>query len=184
MKYILSQQHIGSDKTGTYRHVNLASRSFRFNQRDMSPLLKSFYDSVVAAAIFYVVVCWASSISAGDRKRPNRLIRRANILDFFSFFDATCNFDILFYFILFCFILLYLIFAAFNLLSTSCYDQPNFPLVGLIKGHLILSYHTQTPLKNNWLHFLHIFNNHTIKSNIYLHIYKYAHIRNTLTKLH
>ncbi|KAL3987990.1 autism susceptibility protein [Sarotherodon galilaeus] len=42
------------------------------------PLLKTFYDSVVASAIFYGVVCWGGSISAGDRKRLNRLIRRAS----------------------------------------------------------------------------------------------------------
>nr|XP_054594642.1 RNA-directed DNA polymerase from mobile element jockey isoform X1 [Nothobranchius furzeri] len=44
----------------------------------VGPLLKTFYDSVVASAIFYGVVCWGSSISAGDRKRLNRLIRRAS----------------------------------------------------------------------------------------------------------
>ncbi|KAL3993517.1 platelet-activating factor acetylhydrolase IB subunit alpha [Sarotherodon galilaeus] len=42
------------------------------------PLLKTFYDSVVASAIFYGVVCWGGSISAGDRKRLNRMIRRAS----------------------------------------------------------------------------------------------------------
>uniref|UniRef100_A0AAX7TRP8 Carbohydrate deacetylase n=1 Tax=Astatotilapia calliptera TaxID=8154 RepID=A0AAX7TRP8_ASTCA len=42
------------------------------------PLLKKFYDSVVASAIFYGVVCWGGSISAGDRKRLNRVIRRAS----------------------------------------------------------------------------------------------------------
>ncbi|CAI5670812.1 unnamed protein product [Oreochromis niloticus] len=36
------------------------------------------YDSVVASAIFYGVVCWGGSISAGDRKRLNRLIQRAS----------------------------------------------------------------------------------------------------------
>ncbi|XP_065326023.1 NACHT, LRR and PYD domains-containing protein 12-like [Pelmatolapia mariae] len=36
------------------------------------PLLKTFYDSVVATAIFYDVVCWGGSISAGDRKRLKR----------------------------------------------------------------------------------------------------------------
>lgn len=41
------------------------------------PLLKT-YDSVVASAIFYGVVCWGGSMSAGDRKRLNRLIRRAS----------------------------------------------------------------------------------------------------------
>lgn len=186
-KYILSQQHICSDKTGTCRHVSLASRSFRFNQRDMSPLLKSFYDSVVAAAIFYVVVCWASSISAGDRKRPNRLIRRANILDFFLFLMQHVQFwhTILFHSILF-YSIVFLNFCCFQLTVHFLLWPTKFPTCGTNKGssYLILSYHTQTPLKNNWLHFLHIFNNHTIQSNIYLHIYKYAHIRNTLTKLH
>ena len=38
-------------------------------------LLTSFYDSVVASAIFYGVVCWSSSISAVDRMR---LIKKAS----------------------------------------------------------------------------------------------------------
>ena len=41
-------------------------------------LLTSFYDSVVASAIFYGVVCWSSSISAADRKRLDKLIKRAS----------------------------------------------------------------------------------------------------------
>ena len=36
-------------------------------------LLQTFYDSVVASAIFYVVVCWAA-----DRKQLNRLRRKAS----------------------------------------------------------------------------------------------------------
>ncbi|KAL3987642.1 hypothetical protein ACER0C_014757 [Sarotherodon galilaeus] len=40
--------------------------------------LKTFYDSVVASDIFYGVVCWGGNISAGDRKRLTRLIRRAS----------------------------------------------------------------------------------------------------------
>ncbi|KAI3369023.1 hypothetical protein L3Q82_025433 [Scortum barcoo] len=33
------------------------------------PLLRTFYDSVVASAIFYGIVCWASSITDRDRRR-------------------------------------------------------------------------------------------------------------------
>lgn len=42
------------------------------------PLLKTFYDAVVASAIFYGVVCWGSGISARDRKRLNRLVQKAS----------------------------------------------------------------------------------------------------------
>ena len=41
-------------------------------------LLKTFYDSVVASALFYGVVCWGSSVSTADRKRLNKLIRKAS----------------------------------------------------------------------------------------------------------
>ena len=41
-------------------------------------LLKSFFDSVVASAIFFGVVCWGSSISAADRKRLNKLVKKAS----------------------------------------------------------------------------------------------------------
>ena len=41
-------------------------------------LLKTFYDSVVASAIFYGVVCWGSSISGADRKKLDKLIRKAS----------------------------------------------------------------------------------------------------------
>ncbi|KAI5103643.1 gastrula zinc finger protein XlCGF28.1-like [Silurus meridionalis] len=41
-------------------------------------LLKTFFDSVVASAIFYGVVCWGSSISTADRKRLDKLIRKAS----------------------------------------------------------------------------------------------------------
>ncbi|KAI3377254.1 hypothetical protein L3Q82_009158 [Scortum barcoo] len=38
-----------------------------------------FYDSVVASAIFYGIVCWASSITDRDRRRRmDRLVRRAS----------------------------------------------------------------------------------------------------------
>ncbi|KAI3359206.1 hypothetical protein L3Q82_002733 [Scortum barcoo] len=36
------------------------------------------YDSVVASAIFYGIVCWASSITDRDRRRMDRLVRRAS----------------------------------------------------------------------------------------------------------
>ncbi|TWW55977.1 hypothetical protein D4764_09G0010270 [Takifugu flavidus] len=42
------------------------------------PLLRTFYDSVVGSAIFYGIVCWSSSITDRDRKRMDRLVRRAS----------------------------------------------------------------------------------------------------------
>ena len=45
-------------------------------------LLRTFYDSVVASAILYAVVCWSSGSSERDRKRLNKLVRRAgSVLD-------------------------------------------------------------------------------------------------------
>ena len=41
-------------------------------------LLNTFYDSVVASAIFYEIVCWSSSISAAGRKRLDKLIEKAS----------------------------------------------------------------------------------------------------------
>ncbi|KAI3365560.1 hypothetical protein L3Q82_010645, partial [Scortum barcoo] len=38
----------------------------------------TFYDSVVASVIFYGIVCWASSITDRDRRRMDRLVRRAS----------------------------------------------------------------------------------------------------------
>ncbi|KAI3358981.1 hypothetical protein L3Q82_015364, partial [Scortum barcoo] len=37
------------------------------------PLFRTFYDSVVVSAIFYGIVCWASSITDRDRRRMDRL---------------------------------------------------------------------------------------------------------------
>ncbi|TWW59306.1 hypothetical protein D4764_06G0008360 [Takifugu flavidus] len=41
------------------------------------PLQRTFYDSVVGSAIFYGIVCLSSSITDRDRKRMDRLVRRA-----------------------------------------------------------------------------------------------------------
>ena len=41
------------------------------------PLLKSFYDSIVASALLYAVVCWAPGSTERDRKRLNKLVRKA-----------------------------------------------------------------------------------------------------------
>ncbi|KAI4890274.1 hypothetical protein NFI96_014045, partial [Prochilodus magdalenae] len=41
-------------------------------------LLRTFFDAVVASAIFYGVVCWGSSISTADRKRLNRVIKKSS----------------------------------------------------------------------------------------------------------
>ncbi|KAI4881116.1 hypothetical protein NFI96_026359, partial [Prochilodus magdalenae] len=40
-------------------------------------LLRTLFDTVVASAIFYGVVCWGSSISTADRKRLNKLLKTA-----------------------------------------------------------------------------------------------------------
>ncbi|KAI4879016.1 hypothetical protein NFI96_030874 [Prochilodus magdalenae] len=40
-------------------------------------LLRTFFHTVVASAIFYGVVCWGSSISTADRKRLDKLLKRA-----------------------------------------------------------------------------------------------------------
>ncbi|KAM6989287.1 uncharacterized protein LKV04_008968 [Tautogolabrus adspersus] len=45
-------------------------------------LLRTFYDSVVASALFYAVACWGGGSTERDRKRLNRLVRRAgSVLD-------------------------------------------------------------------------------------------------------
>lgn len=41
-------------------------------------LLRTFYDTVVASAIFYAVVCWGASCTDRDRKRLDKLIKRAS----------------------------------------------------------------------------------------------------------
>lgn len=140
-KYILSQQHIGSDKTGTCCHVSLASRSFRFNQRDTSPLLKSFCDSVVASAIFYVVVCWDSSISAGDEQADPE----GQYIGFlFLFLMQHVQFwhTILFRSILF-YSIVFLNFCCFQLCTVHFLLWPTkFPTCGINKrsSYLILSH--------------------------------------------
>ncbi|KAI4898445.1 hypothetical protein NFI96_000501 [Prochilodus magdalenae] len=40
-------------------------------------VLRTFFNTVVASAIFYGVVCWGISISMADRKRLNKLLKRA-----------------------------------------------------------------------------------------------------------
>ena len=42
------------------------------------PLLRTFYDSVVASAILYAVVCWGAGSTDRDRKRLNKLVRKAS----------------------------------------------------------------------------------------------------------
>ena len=45
-------------------------------------LLRTFYDSVVASAIFYAVVCWRGGSTDRDKIRLKRLIKRASsVLD-------------------------------------------------------------------------------------------------------
>ena len=45
-------------------------------------LLRTFYDTVVASAIFYAVVCWRGGMAERDRGKLNKLVRRASsVLD-------------------------------------------------------------------------------------------------------
>ncbi|TWW74415.1 hypothetical protein D4764_14G0004180, partial [Takifugu flavidus] len=52
--------------------------SYKYLGEAEGPLLRTFYDSVVGSAIFYGMVCWSSSITDRDRKRMDRLVRRAS----------------------------------------------------------------------------------------------------------
>jgi hypothetical protein len=42
------------------------------------PLLKTFYDSVVASAILYAVACWSSSITERDIKKLDKVIKKSS----------------------------------------------------------------------------------------------------------
>ncbi|KAI3363548.1 hypothetical protein L3Q82_012140 [Scortum barcoo] len=42
------------------------------------PLLRAFYETVVASVVSYAVVCWGGGCSERDKKRLNRLIKRAS----------------------------------------------------------------------------------------------------------
>ncbi|KAK7925203.1 hypothetical protein WMY93_007513 [Mugilogobius chulae] len=42
------------------------------------PLLRTFYDSVVASAILYGVVCWSSSITERERKKLDKVIKKSS----------------------------------------------------------------------------------------------------------
>ncbi|KAI3357224.1 hypothetical protein L3Q82_015685, partial [Scortum barcoo] len=42
------------------------------------PLLRTFYETVVASVVSYAVVCWGGGCSERDKKRLNRLIKRAS----------------------------------------------------------------------------------------------------------
>lgn len=45
-----------------------------------SKILHMFYQSVIASALFYAVVCWGTVIKAGDTKRLNKLIKKAGFV--------------------------------------------------------------------------------------------------------
>ncbi|KAI3366545.1 hypothetical protein L3Q82_000677 [Scortum barcoo] len=42
------------------------------------PLLRTFYETVVVSVVSYAVVCWGGGCSVQDKKRLNRLIKRAS----------------------------------------------------------------------------------------------------------
>ncbi|KAI3368911.1 hypothetical protein L3Q82_025427 [Scortum barcoo] len=44
----------------------------------LRPLLRTFYETVVASVVSYAVVCWGGVCSERDKKRLNRLIKRAS----------------------------------------------------------------------------------------------------------
>ncbi|KAI3356779.1 hypothetical protein L3Q82_003318 [Scortum barcoo] len=46
--------------------------------RTYKPLLRTFYETVVASVVSYAVVCWGGGCSERDKKRLNRLIKRAS----------------------------------------------------------------------------------------------------------
>ena len=53
----------------------LETISTRCGEKD-HPLLRTFYDTVVASVIFYAVLCWGCEFSERDRKRRNKLVGR------------------------------------------------------------------------------------------------------------
>ena len=55
-------------------HLLRRLRSFGVSR----PLLRTFYDSVVASALNYAVVCWGAGSTDRDRKRLNKLVRKAS----------------------------------------------------------------------------------------------------------
>ncbi|XP_068441989.1 uncharacterized protein [Clinocottus analis] len=42
-----------------------------------SKMLELFYQSVVASVLYFSIVCWGSSIGAGDTNRLNKLVKKA-----------------------------------------------------------------------------------------------------------
>lgn len=59
-------------------HLLQQLRSFGVNRT----LLRTFYDTVMASAIFYAVVCWSGGLTERDRGKLNKLVRRASsVLD-------------------------------------------------------------------------------------------------------
>ena len=76
---VLDTQHRCPVKKGqSCLHLLRRLRSFGMCRS----LLKTFNDSVVASAIFYAVVCWGYGSSERDRKRLNKLVKRAgSVLD-------------------------------------------------------------------------------------------------------
>lgn len=55
-------------------HLLRRLRSFGVSR----PLLKTFYHSIVASALFYATVCWAPGSTERDKNKLNRLVKRAS----------------------------------------------------------------------------------------------------------
>ena len=88
-------------------------------------LLRTFYVTVVASAVFYAIVCWGCGCTERDSTRLNKLVRRASRLDCpldsteeageedVSEADALLNFNFVLFYCLFwiLFILLSILFG-------------------------------------------------------------------------
>ncbi|KAK7913293.1 hypothetical protein WMY93_013504 [Mugilogobius chulae] len=64
------------DSYNTWSRLYLLRRLRSFGVR--GPLLRTFYDSVVASAILYGVVCWSSSITERERKKLDKVIKKSS----------------------------------------------------------------------------------------------------------
>ena len=83
--------------------------------------LTSFYDPVVASAIFYGVVCWSSSISAADRRRLEKLKASSNLGCPLDPVQVVGDVLLILYYIMFICTYLYCISYLFNYIVYFCY---------------------------------------------------------------
>ncbi|KAM8738428.1 uncharacterized protein AB9X84_020913 [Acanthopagrus schlegelii] len=92
IKMVTSYKYLGVDMNNKLDWTDYTAATYKKGQSRLyllrklrsfgvqGALLTSFYDSVVASAIFYGVVCWSSSISAADRRRLDNLMKKASCI--------------------------------------------------------------------------------------------------------